>query len=113
MISIIQGSTPTLIFTVENSDGSLFDFSTASAVELTITQPGRCLPVVRTLAGLIDQAEATLSYTMTEEQTFALDPRKAGLAQIRVMTTDGTLIPSEIEKFNVAELLTKVRMTNV
>lgn len=107
MNSILQGTTPTLIITVDQNDLLL---SNIIELELTFQQVGD--PVYKHMADVtIDTAANTVSYHFTEEETLALIPTRLLNWQIRFAMPDGNIIGTTIAQISVSDLISDEVMT--
>lgn len=96
---MIRGTTPTLEFTLP------FDTSLIAKMYITITQNG-----VATLEKTLSDCKCSgtsVSLTLTQEDTLGLrqQPRSRGEMQIRVRTTAGEALASDIMSVHVGRIL--------
>lgn len=83
-----RGTTPTLKFTLP------FDTSTLDAVWVTIAQGGNVI-IDKTKVDC-DLKGKEIIVTLTQEETLALKAESKAEIQLRVLTTDGLALASEI-----------------
>lgn len=101
MISILQGTTPTLTIAVDQNDLLL---SEITELELTFQQVDD--PVYKHMADVtIDTESNTVSYHFTQEETLALIPTRILNWQIRFLLPDGNIVGTPIAQINVSDLI--------
>lgn len=107
MNSILQGTTPTLIITVDPDDLLL---SNVVALELTFQQVGD--PVYKHMPDVTIDTEAnTISYHFTQAETLALIPTRLLNWQIRFALADGNVIGTTAAQISVSDLISDEVMT--
>ena len=94
---MIRGSTPTHIFTLP------FGVETVKTVEITYAQNEE-VKLKKTDVDCVLEG-STVSVKLTQEDTFKFDEKPLVKIQIRVLTLDGDVIPSEIMYATVKECL--------
>ena len=87
-----RGTTPTLKFTLP------FDTSTLDAVWVTIAQGGKV--IINKEKSDCDLKGTDISVTLTQAETLALTAGNKTEIQLRVLTTDGLALASEIFREN-------------
>ena len=92
-----RGTTPTLKFTLP------FDTSTLEAVWVTIAQGGKV--IINKEKSDCDLKGNDISVTLTQEETLALESENKAEIQLRVLTTDGLALASEIFRENTDYIL--------
>lgn len=92
-----RGTTPTLRFTLP------FDTSTLDAVWVTIAQGGEV--IINKEKSDCDLEGTDISVTLTQEETLALTAGNKTEIQLRVLTTDGLALASEIFRENTDYIL--------
>ena len=92
-----RGTTPTLKFTLP------FDTSTLDAVWVTIAQGGKV--IINKEKSDCDLKGTDISVTLTQEETLALTAGNKTEIQLRVLTTDGLALASEIFRENTDYIL--------
>ena len=106
-MSILQGTTPSLKIKIATTD---FDVSTVTKLELCFTHDGK-----QSIKGLddvtADTSDNSFTYDFTEEETLALNPRKALVYQLRFMFADGSIVGTQEASIQVADLRSKEVMT--
>ncbi len=105
MSGILQGTTPELIITVPED----FPLANVVAVELTL-QHKNVKTVLGTLDVVIDPDSNTITYTFTEAQTLALDPKALLMWQLRMRTNVGKIVGTLAESVSVYDLLSDIEM---
>ena len=94
---MIKGTTPTHIFTIP------FDTSVLDKVKITYAQNDAIVLTKTTENCALE--ENKISVTLTQEDTFAFDHKKAVEIQLRVLTKNGEVLTSLPEKVGVAKCL--------
>lgn len=92
-----RGTTPTLRFTLP------FDTSTLDAVWVTIAQGGKV--IINKEKSDCDLKGTDISVTLTQAETLALTSGNKTEIQLRVLTTDGLALASEIFRENTDYIL--------
>lgn len=92
-----RGTTPTLRFTLP------FDTSTLDAVWVTIAQGGKV--IINKTKVDCDLKGNDISVTLTQAETLALTAGNKTEIQLRVLTTDGLALASEIFRENTDYIL--------
>ena len=92
-----RGTTPTLRFTLP------FDTSTLEAVWVTIAQGGKV--IINKTKVDCDLKGTDISVTLTQAETLALTAGNKTEIQLRVLTTDGLALASEIFRENTDYIL--------
>lgn len=92
-----RGTTPTLKFTLP------FDTSTLDAVWVTIAQGGKV--IINKEKSDCDLKGTDISVTLTQVETLALTAGNKTEIQLRVLTTDGLALESEIFRENTDYIL--------
>ena len=92
-----RGTTPTLRFTLP------FDTSTLDAVWVTIAQGGKV--IINKEKSDCDLKGTDISVTLTQAETLALTAGNKTEIQLRVLTTDGLALASEIFRENTDYIL--------
>ena len=92
-----RGSTPTHVFTLP------FGVETIKTVEITYEQNEEVKLKKTNIDCTLE--ENTVSVKLTQEDTFKFDEKPLVKIQIRVLTLDGDVIPSEIMYATVKECL--------
>ena len=92
-----RGTTPTLKFTLP------FDTSTLDAVWVTIAQGGKV--IINKEKSDCDLKGTDISVTLTQAETLALTAGNKTEIQLRVLTTDGLALASEIFRENTDYIL--------
>ena len=92
-----RGTTPTLKFTLP------FDTSTLDAVWVTIAQGGKV--IINKEKSDCDLKGTDISVTLTQTETLALTAGNKTEIQLRVLTTDGLALASEIFRENTDYIL--------
>ena len=92
-----RGTTPTLKFTLP------FDTSTLDAVWVTIAQGGKV--IINKEKSDCDLKGTDISVTLTQAETLTLTAGNKTDIQLRVLTTDGLALASEIFRENTDYIL--------
>ncbi len=92
-----RGTTPTLRFTLP------FDTSTLDAVWVTIAQGGKV--IINKEKSDCDLKGTDISVTLTQTETLSLAAGNKTEIQLRVLTTDGLALASEIFRENTDYIL--------
>lgn len=92
-----RGTTPTLRFTLP------FDTSTLDVVGVTIAQGGKV--IINKEKSDCDLKGKDISVTLTQAETLALTAGNKTEIQLRVLTTDGLALASEIFRENTDYIL--------
>lgn len=107
MISILQGTTPTLTIAVDQNDLLL---SEITDLELTFQQVDD--PVYKHMSDVtIDTKANTVSYHFTQEETLALIPTRVLNWQIRFKLPDGNVVGTPIAQISVSDLISNEVLT--
>lgn len=94
---MIRGTTPTHTFTIP------FDESVINSIKIIYAQNKET--VFEKLKDDCTFEGNTVSLTLTQEETFKFDHKCPVEIQIRILTTKGNAIASEIRRVTVGELL--------
>jgi hypothetical protein len=94
---MIRGTTPTHIFNIP------FDTSLVDEVKVTYAQDDVVVLEKHTVDCTLEGA--TISVTLTQEDTFLFNCKKAVEVQIRVLTINGEAFASIVEKIGVSKCL--------
>lgn len=107
MISILQGTTPTLTIAVDQNDLLL---SEITDLELAFQQADD--PVYKHMSDVsIDTEANTVSYHFTQEETLALIPTRILNWQIRFLLPDGNIVGTPIAQITVSDLISNEVLT--
>ena len=94
-----RGTTPTLIFKLDTE----LDLTTLTQVWVTI-QNGETQYTYDITRVTIDNEDKTLSISLTQEETLAYN-RVISLAQIRLLTSDGKALATNVVDINIHNVL--------
>lgn len=97
---MIKGTTPKLQFKLP------IDTSTIIAAEVMLQYVDNHKEI--TIVKKLDECEVganTITATLTQEETLALPAPATALVQLRVMTNDGTVLATDVQKVFIKTLL--------
>jgi hypothetical protein len=94
---MIRGTTPTHTFNIP------FDTSLVDEVKITYAQDNVVVLEKHTSDCILD--DATISVTLTQEDTFLFDCKKSVQVQLRILTKSGEALASVVEHIGVAKCL--------
>ena len=98
---MIQGTTPTHIFTIN------FHPRLISKMEITYAQRNKVV-CKKTLADIEVGGDNTYKVRLTQEETLKFDEKDPVFIQVRILTIDGEALASGIRKIDVDHILDKV-----
>lgn len=104
-MSILQGTTPKLEITIPEE----FPVSTITEIELTFAHKDAKRMIG--LAGVVVNSETnTITYSFTETETLALDPKYPLWWQLRIQVPAG-IVGTEKKQVSVLDLMSEEQMT--
>ena len=101
MDSLLQGTNPGLKFEIDEHDFAVTDMA---SLRLVIFNDGN--GSIKELSDVtLDQQSNSFTYDFTEEETFALNPKKPLLFQFRALLTGGAVVGTRKSQLDVADLM--------
>lgn len=108
MNSILQGTTPTLTISIDPDDLALTD---VTELELAFQQFNQPVLIKHMADCVVDTTENTVSYNFTQEETLAFLPATPLNWQLRLATTNGQIIGTQISLIQISDLISNEVMT--
>lgn len=103
---MIRGTTPTHTFNVYYSEGknkTPFNVALIGKVKIIYAQADKVILTKHTED--CNMKDGTISVTLTQEETFLFDSKKPVQIQVRVLTTGGQVVATNIKEQDVGKCL--------
>lgn len=105
---ILQGTTPTITITVDDTEVALSDIA---GVELCFSYPGNTL--IKTEDDVtIDTTENTIAYTFTEAETLAFPAGGQVFWQLRLVAESGSILGTTKQGIRILDLISEEVLTS-
>ena len=103
-----RGTTPTVVLTVTNEDGSALDL-TGADLHVTLQEQGsgghELTKTGEDVSAAVDGKATVLTVSLTQAETLAFHEGRKVRAQLRAKTANGKAVASTIAAFDAEEIL--------